>query len=129
MASAGCGSGTWCTTSETQRPSAGTRRQLAPRAGKQDDAGASRARLRRIGTHCNCVNLPRGTHMQIGATLPTSFRLDMGGADHLGPFLGFVGEELAELGRTERKRGAAEIGKARLDFGISEGKRDLAVEL
>ena len=43
----------------------------------------------------------------------------MGGADHLGPFLGFVGEELAELGWRERKRGATEIGKARLDLGIA----------
>src|SRR5262249_54218126 len=53
----------------------------------------------------------------------------MGGADHLGPFLGFVGEELAERGWRELKRGAAEIGKARLDFGISEANRDLAIEL
>src|SRR5262245_21606663 len=53
----------------------------------------------------------------------------MGGPDHLGPFLRFVGEELAELGWRERERRAAEIGKARLDFGISEGNRDLAVEL
>ena len=50
----------------------------------------------------------------------------MGGPDHLGPFLRFVGEELAELGWRERKRGATEIGKARLDFGISEGGSDLA---
>src|SRR5215469_8782278 len=54
---------------------------------------------------------------------PTSFRLDVGGADHLGPFLGFVGEELAELGWRERKRGASEIGKARLDFGIARSRR------
>src|SRR5262245_8299901 len=53
----------------------------------------------------------------------------MGGPDHLGPFLRFVDEELAELGGPERKRRATEIGKARLDFGISEGNRDLAVEL
>src|SRR5262249_21563695 len=53
----------------------------------------------------------------------------MGGPDHLGPFLRFVGEELAELGWRERKRGATEIRKARLDFGISEGGSDLAVEL
>jgi len=31
-------------------------------------------------------------------------RLDIGRADHLAPFLGFVGEKLAVLGRSERKR-------------------------
>jgi hypothetical protein len=29
---------------------------------------------------------------------PASFRLDVGGSDHLGPLLGFVGDELAEVG-------------------------------
>ncbi len=32
---------------------------------------------------------------------------DVGCADHFGPLLGFVGEELAEPGWCERKRGAA----------------------
>src|SRR5438132_6856112 len=53
----------------------------------------------------------------------------MRGTDHLGPFLGFIGEELAEFSRCQRKRRAAQIGKARRDFGISEGRSDLAIEL
>jgi hypothetical protein len=35
-----------------------------------------------------------------------SFRLDMRRADHFCPFLGFIGEQLAELGRCQRKRRA-----------------------
>jgi len=54
--------------------------------------------------------------MQHRRSPPTSFRLDMGGADHLGPFLGFIGEELAELGRRERKRRAVAGLEARHKF-------------
>ncbi len=49
-----------------------------------------------------------------------SLRLDVGGSDDLGPLLSFGGEEFAELNRCERQRGAAQIGKARLDFGIGD---------
>jgi S-(hydroxymethyl)glutathione dehydrogenase / alcohol dehydrogenase len=39
-----------------------------------------------------------------------SLRLDAGELDHLGPLLGFVGDELAEVGRRSRQRRAAEDG-------------------
>jgi hypothetical protein len=56
-------------------------------------------------------------------------RLDVGGPDHLGPLLGFVGDELAEVGRRTLKDRYAQGGKSRLDLGISEGGIDFLVEL
>jgi hypothetical protein len=58
-----------------------------------------------------------------------SLRLDVGGPDHLAPLLGFVGDELTEIGGREREHLATEIGKPRLDFGIGEAGIDLPVEL
>ena len=40
------------------------------------------------------------------------FRLDVGGPDHLAPFLGFVGDELAEVGGRDREHVATEVGEA-----------------
>src|SRR5260370_7478627 len=54
--------------------------------------------------------------------------LDVGCPDDFAPLLGFVGEKLAELGWREGSRRAAQVGKARLDFGIGEGGGDLLVE-
>jgi hypothetical protein len=45
-------------------------------------------------------------------------RLDVGRPDHLGPLLGFVGDERAELGGRAHQRRAAEFGEPRLDLGI-----------
>jgi len=45
------------------------------------------------------------------------FRLDVGSPDHLGPLLGFVGDERADKGR------ASQVGKPRLDLGIGEPGR------
>jgi hypothetical protein len=58
-----------------------------------------------------------------------SLRLDAGELDHLGPFLGFVGNELAEIGRRARKHCAAEVNEPRFHVGIGEGCVDLRVEL
>ena len=58
-----------------------------------------------------------------------SLRLDVGRPDHLAPLLGFVGDELAEVGGRARKRRAAEVGEPRLDLGIGEAGVDLLVEL
>src|SRR5262245_23889346 len=58
-----------------------------------------------------------------------SLRFDVGIPDHLGPLLGFVGDELAEIGRRTLKDRYAQGGKSRLDLGISEGGIDFLVEL
>src|SRR4029453_16431394 len=60
---------------------------------------------------------------------PCSLRLDIGSPDHLGPLLGFVGDELAEIDRRTLKDRCSQGGKSRLDLGISEGGIDFLVEL
>src|SRR5262245_30213184 len=60
---------------------------------------------------------------------PGSLRLDAGELDHLGPLLSFVRDQLTEIGGREREHLATEIGKPRLDFGISEAGIDLPIEL
>src|SRR5262245_6096031 len=47
-------------------------------------------------------------------------RLDVGRPDYLAPLLGFVGDELGEVGRRARKHCRAQIGNPRLHLGISE---------
>src|SRR5262245_32431083 len=56
-------------------------------------------------------------------------RLDIGGPDHLAPFLGFVGDQLAELGRRPRQRRAAEVSETGLHLRVVESRVDLLVEL
>ena len=58
-----------------------------------------------------------------------SFRLDVRDPDHLAPLLGFVGDELSEVGGRARKHRATEVGKPRLHLGIGKGCVDLLVEL
>jgi hypothetical protein len=58
-----------------------------------------------------------------------SVRLDAGELDHLRPFLGFVGDELAKVGGREREHVATQVGKPRLDLRIGEASVDLSVEL
>src|SRR5262249_12343676 len=55
--------------------------------------------------------------------------LDVGRPDHLAPFLGFVGDQLAELGRRSRQRRAAEVSDTGLHLRIVESRVDLLVEL
>ena len=56
-------------------------------------------------------------------------RLDVGRPYHLGPFLSFVSDELAELSGRARKHSAAQIGKPRLHLWIGKRGIDLPVEL
>src|SRR5262249_23485025 len=58
-----------------------------------------------------------------------SLRLDAGGLDHLAPFLGFLGAELAKIGGRARKHCIADIGKPRLDLGVVEARVNFAVQL
>jgi hypothetical protein len=48
-----------------------------------------------------------------------SVRLDVRELDHLGPLLGFVGDELAEVAGRSRKRRAAQVGKPRATAACS----------
>ena len=54
---------------------------------------------------------------------PRSLHLDVGGPDHLGPFLGFIADELAEVVRRARKHHAAELGEPRLHLWIGKRRR------
>src|SRR5262245_63685679 len=58
-----------------------------------------------------------------------SFRLDVGRPDHLGPLLGLVGDELAEIGGGTGERRTSQIEKPRFDPRIGEGDVDFSVEL
>src|SRR5207302_10683871 len=51
------------------------------------------------------------------------------GLDHLAPLLGFVGDELPEVGGRAGQRCATQLGKPRLDLGVGEARVDLPVEL
>src|SRR4051812_43566775 len=55
-------------------------------------------------------------------------RLDVGRPGHLAPLLGFVGDDLAELGRRTAKDAATEIGDAPFHLGIAQCGIDLLVE-
>src|SRR5215472_2076572 len=48
---------------------------------------------------------------------------------HLCPLLGFVSDELAELGRRSRQRRAAEVSETGLDLRVVESRVDLLIEL
>ena len=61
--------------------------------------------------------------------VPGSVRLDVGRPDHLGPLLGFVDDELAEVGGRAREHRTTRVGKPRLHLGIGEAGIDLLVEL
>src|SRR5262245_2153468 len=58
-----------------------------------------------------------------------SLRLDLGVPDNLGPFLGFIADELAELDRRKNERGAAQLGEPRLYFRVGKSCIDLFIEL
>jgi hypothetical protein len=55
------------------------------------------------------------------------FCLDVSGADHLALLLGFVGDELAEVGGRADKWCSAQVGKSGLDLGIGESGIDFLV--
>src|SRR5207248_9141627 len=60
---------------------------------------------------------------------PASVRVDAGELDHLGPLLGFVGDELAKVAGRAWKHSATKVGKARLHPGVGKPCIDLAVKL
>jgi hypothetical protein len=53
---------------------------------------------------------------------------DVGRPDHLGPLIGFVGDEFAEAGRRQRKHRATEVGDPRLQLRVGEARIDLVIE-
>src|SRR3954452_12732192 len=65
----------------------------------------------------------------ISSAETSSLRLDVGGPDHLAPFLGFFGDQLAELNRRSRQRRAAEVSETGLHLRVVESRVDLLVEL
>src|SRR5262249_36611414 len=69
--------------------------------------------LRRTGVNGPCAHVP------------PSPRLDAGRPDPLAPLLGFLGNELAEVGGRAGKHGAAQFNKPRLQLGIGKGGVDL----
>src|SRR5262245_16338625 len=76
------------------------------------------------------TSAPRGSRNRTlwnirGAAL---VRLDTGKLDHLGPLLGFFGDQLAELDRRSRQRRAAEISETGLHLGVVESRVDLLIE-
>src|SRR5262245_12006711 len=60
---------------------------------------------------------------------PGLLRLDVGRPNHLAPLLGFVGDELAEVGRRANKHRAAEVSKPRLQPRIGNTGVNLLVKL
>src|SRR6266481_3142413 len=67
--------------------------------------------------------------LDIGARGRLLLRLDVGCLDYLAPLLGFIGNELAEIGRRARNGRAAKIGQSCLQFGVGDAGVDLPVEL
>src|SRR5215467_136205 len=65
----------------------------------------------------------------ISSAETSSLRFDVGGPDHLAPFLGFFGDQLAELGRRSRQRRAAEVSETGLHLRVVESRVDLLIEL
>src|SRR6516162_2437198 len=71
----------------------------------------------------------RGTgFMECDAETGGSICLDACELHHLAPFLGFVGDELCEVGGRARQR-LAEVSQTDLHLGVGEGRVDLLVEL
>src|SRR5262249_40561582 len=64
----------------------------------------------------------------IGSGTPASVCLEVGRPDHLGPLLGVVGDEPAEIGGRAGKQRAAELEQPRLELRILERCVDLSVE-
>src|SRR5262249_5072409 len=63
-----------------------------------------------------------------GSGHPQSVQLDAREFHHLAPLIGFVDDELAEVGGRPRNHHYAKVGETRLDLGIGEARIDLFVE-
>jgi hypothetical protein len=88
-------------------------------------------------TRLGAISLSIASHLPMTVTsnsstpvrLPAaSVGLDVGGPDHLAPFLGFVGDQPAKVGGREREHVATQVGKPRLDLGVGEAGIDFLVE-
>src|SRR5262245_30642530 len=64
----------------------------------------------------------------IGSGSAASVWLDVRGPDHLGPFVGLIGDEPAEVGRRARDHHAAPILNPLSDFGIGKGRVYFLIE-
>jgi hypothetical protein len=62
-------------------------------------------------------------------TEAASLRPDARKSDHLRPFLDFVRNELAEVGRRADKLQGSHVGEPRLDLGIGQSCVELPIEL
>src|SRR5262245_29520156 len=56
------------------------------------------------------------------------FRLDVGGADHLGPLFRFGGQPGVKLGRAQRQWDGGQFRQSRFDYRSHEAGVDLAVK-
>src|SRR5580692_12756250 len=59
---------------------------------------------------------------------PGSIRLGARELDDLCPLVGFLGDEILEVGRRTGKHRPAHVGKPRFDLGTGEGRVDFFVE-
>src|SRR5262245_42718245 len=64
----------------------------------------------------NPCRFRRTAVMECGPSARTSLSLDVGRSDHLGPFLRFVRDELAEIGGRAGNQRAAELEQPRLEL-------------
>src|SRR6516164_11070727 len=67
-------------------------------------------------------------HVDHPARIAGSLPLDANGLHHLAPLLGFIGDELSEVGRRARKARTAQLSKPCLNLGIGKPRIDLFVE-
>src|SRR5262249_19840340 len=70
---------------------------------------------------------PNETLWNIGSEL-LSLRLDVGRDNHLAPFFGLVGDELAKISGQASKHRAAQIGKPCFEFWICNADIDFLVQ-
>jgi hypothetical protein len=57
-----------------------------------------------------------------------SIRLDTRKLRHLAPFLGFFGDQFAEIGGRAGEHGSPQTGEPYFDFGVTETRVDFLVE-
>src|SRR5215510_9432302 len=82
-------------------------------------------------TCCACrrndANDPTCRHERVEA-IAVSLGLDACELDYLAPLLGFISNELGELGGRARKRHSAQVSKPSLKIGVGEARIDLSVK-
>src|SRR5262249_61904850 len=89
-------------------------------------ANSDRTQRSKIRAYSTSWSAFRGTDItEFLAGSRASLCLDVGGPDHLGPFLSFVGDELAKIGGREGEHGPAPVRKPRLQLRVPKGRVDL----